>query len=333
MKLTIYTVAQEAGVSIATVSKVINNTGRISEKTRQKVLKTMERLNYHPSTVASALTGKGTKNIGLLVPDVANPFFAEITRSIEDYSNSLDYGVMICSTDNKSERERKYVSLLLRQKIDGIILASNFQNEELIQELLDKQVPIVLLAQEVPSMSIASVTIDDFKGGSIAMQHLLSLGHRNIGIITENNRSGKKRLHAYRQMLEEYGVEVDESYIMKCEASISDGAYYGEKLLRHPSRPTAIFACNDMIALGVMTAARNAGISIPDELSVIGFDNTIMSTVTVPLLTTVSQPIREMGRKTVQLLMEDIEKGDAFRQSILYSPELVVRQSTALQKQ
>jgi DNA-binding LacI/PurR family transcriptional regulator len=120
---------------------------------------------------------------------------------------------------------------------------------------------------------------------------------------------------------------------MKCEASISDGAYYGEKLLRHPSRPTAIFACNDMIALGVMTAARNAGISIPDELSVIGFDNTIMSTVTVPLLTTVSQPIREMGRKTVQLLMEDIEKGDAFKQSILYSPELVVRQSTALQKQ
>jgi DNA-binding LacI/PurR family transcriptional regulator len=333
MKPTIYTVAQQSGVSIATVSKVINNTGRISEKTRRKVLDEMKKLNYHPSTVASALTGKGTKIIGLLVPDVSNPFFSEITRSIEDYSNSLDYSVMICSTDNKEERERKYISLLLRQKSDGIILASNFQNDALVQELFKRDIPVVLLAQEIPTMSMNTVTIDDFNGSSVAMQHLLSLGHRKIGIIAEKNRSGIERVRAYKAMLEEYGITIDDSYIMRCDASISEGVHCGEQLLRHSSPPTAIFACNDLIALGVMKAARNVNVSIPDELSVIGFDNTILSTFTVPLLTTVSQPIREMGMKTVQLLVEEIGKQKSTKQRILYSPELVIRESTAPVKQ
>ncbi len=178
MKPTIYSVAEEAGVSISTVSKVINQTGHISERTRQKVIEVMAQLNYHPSVVASALTGKPTKTIGLLVPDISNPFFADLARSIEDRSHERGFHVVMCNTDNDAEKEKKYLSLLIRQRIDGLIVASAFRNANLLKNMLKQDIPISVIASEIPHISVNTVTVDDYKGSYLATDYLLSLHHK-----------------------------------------------------------------------------------------------------------------------------------------------------------
>lgn len=178
MKVTIHSVAREAGVSITTVSKVINQTGSISEQTRKKVLEAMKKLNYSPDVAAASLRGKRTKAFGLLVPDVSNPFYAEVARSIEDRSHDFGYNVMMCNTDNDAEKEKSYLSLLTSQRIDGLVVASAFRNPNLLEEMVDKGFPIVLIASEIPKLSVNTVTVDDYKGGYLATSHLLSLGHK-----------------------------------------------------------------------------------------------------------------------------------------------------------
>ncbi|RBN39507.1 LacI family transcriptional regulator, partial [Priestia megaterium] len=220
MKPTIYSVAEEAGVSISTVSKVINQTGHISERTRQKVIEVMAQLNYHPSVVASALTGKPTKTIGLLVPDISNPFFADLARSIEDRSHERGFHVVMCNTDNDAEKEKKYLSLLIRQRIDGLIVASAFRNANLLKNMLKQDIPISVIASEIPHISVNTVTVDDYKGSYLATDYLLSLHHKKIAIITENAKSNHARLDAFREVMQENGIIVPPQHVITTEASI-----------------------------------------------------------------------------------------------------------------
>ncbi len=331
VKPTIYNVAKEAGVSIATVSKVLNHTGRISDKTRKKVFQTMDKLNYRPSVVASALTGKQTKTIGLLIPDISNPFFAEIARSIEDQSHERGFNVMMCSTDNLKEKEERYLSLLVRQQIDGLIVASAFRCARLLEDVA-KEVPITLVASEIPRLSINTVTVDDYKGGYLAASYLLSLGHTKIAIIAEGVRSNKPRLDAFRDVMEEANIPIRDGYVIQTEALMTRGYESAKQLFSLKERPTAIFACNDLLAIGVVQAAKEAGLSIPQDVSIIGFDNTILSTNTSPMLTTVAQPIKEMGAKVVDLLIEEMKEPKSYKERLLLSPELIVRQSTDIYK-
>jgi len=329
MKKTIYDVAEEANVSIATVSKVINNKGRISESTRKRVLEVMKKLDYHPSFVASALTGKRTETLGLLIPDISNPFFSEISRTIEDRAYEQGKSVIMCNTDNNYEKEAMYVELLQRKEIDGLIITSGFQNKQLLQQLIQNDLPVVMLAHDDPSLDISVVSVDDFKGGFIATWHLLSKGHQNIAIIAEKVRSSKMRIYGYQEAHDSENVEVNESNILKVTASITNGQKVTKKLLERDTPPTAIFACNDLIAIGVLKAARDKGLSIPEDLSVVGFDNTILATTTVPALTTVAQPINEMGRKIVDIVIQKIEKVNEVEERVLFLPELIERGTTA----
>lgn len=330
MKVNIHSVAREAGVSIATVSKVINHTGSISEQTRKRVLEAMNKLNYHRDVAAASLRSKRTNAIGLLVPDISNPFYADIARSIEDRSCELGFNVMMCNTDNDPEKEKNYLSLLTSQRIDGLVVASAFRSTDLLEEMMDQQrVPIVLIASEIPKLSINTVTVDDYKGGYLAASHLLSLGHKKIAIIAENIRSNKPRLSAFKDAMQEAELPVPDEYIVKTEALIQKGYESAKQLLSLKERPTAIFACNDLLAAGVIQAAKEIDISIPHDLSVVGFDNTVLSTTTSPMLTTVSQPIKEMGAKVVELLMQEMEAARPYKERLLLSPELMIRQSTA----
>lgn len=329
MKATIHSVAREAGVSIATVSKVINRTGSISEQTRKKVLEAMNKLDYHRDAAAASLRGKRTKVVGLLVPDVSNPFYADIVRSIEDRSRELGFTVMICNTDNEAEKEKMYVSLLISQRIDGLVVASAFRSTGLLEELMGQGIPIVLIASEIPKLSINTVTVDDYKGGYLAASYLLSLGHRKMAIIAENIRSNKPRMAAFKDAMQEAGLRLPDSYVIQTEARVQKGYESAKQLFSLQERPTAIFACNDLLAAGVMQAAKEAGVNIPQDLSVVGFDNTVFSTTTSPMLTTVSQPIKEMGAKVVELLVEEMEAPASFKKRLLFSPELVIRQSAA----
>ncbi|RAK16882.1 LacI family transcriptional regulator [Anoxybacillus vitaminiphilus] len=330
MKVTIYDVAKKAGVSIATVSRVINNTGRISEKTRKKVLEVMETLHYQPSIVASALTGKRTRTIGLIIPDVANPFFSEIARKVEDRGRELGFNVLMCNTDNNPDTEEMYLSLLKQKSVDGIIIGTTTKNYTVLNELLRENFPIALIAQDIPELAIDVVRVDDFLGGYLATSHLVSLGHKKIAIMLGNlsRTSDKYRFQAYRQVLEENGLEYNEKLVICTDYSMEDGKRAALELLKSSQRPTAIFACFDALAVGVYQAAKELGLNIPNDLSVVGFDNTILATIVDPPLTTIAQPIDEMGRQVVDLLVRGIEEEKHTKQRVILPPELIIRNST-----
>lgn len=329
MKITIRNVAQEANVSIATVSKVINQTGKISEKTRKKVLVAMEKLNYKPDAAAASLRGKRTKLIGLIVPDISNPFYSEIARSIESRSHEIGLNVMMCNTDNDVKKEMTYLSFLTSQRVDGVVVASAFRSTDLLEEMINKGVPSVLIASEIPRLSINTVTVDDYKGGYLATSYLLSLGHKKIAIISEDIRSNALRLAAYKEALQEAELPTKDEYIIKTEATIQKGYESAKQLLSLKEKPTAIFACNELLAAGVIQAAKEINLNLPEELSIVGFDNTLLSTITSPTLTTISQPIKEMGIKVVDLLLQEMEESKPYKERLLLSPELIIRQSTA----
>lgn len=327
---TIYDIAKEAGVSIATVSKVINQTGRISDKTRQHVMEVMKRLNYQPSVVASALTKKRTYTIGLLVPDLANPFFAEIARSVEDRAHELGYNLVICNTDNDLNKEERYTNLLRQKSADGIILATGVRSSASLKKLLQQKQAIAVIARDMPALAVDTVLVDDFLGGYLAASHLLELGHRHIAVISEDLEvmSSRDRVRGYRQALEEADVPFEEKWVRVSAFQLQDGKETAGRLLDEPDRPTAIFACNDLMAIGAIQAARERGLAVPRDLSVVGFDNTVLAGIIDPPLTTIAQPIQEMGRQVVNLISQEINGEKNAKQRVVLVPELVVREST-----
>lgn len=330
MKPTIYSVAQKAGVSIATVSKVLNKTGRISAETRQRVLDIMDEMGYQPSVVASALTGKSTFTIGMLVPDLANPFFAEVARSTEDRGHELGYNLVICNTDNNPDKEAEYISLLKQKSVDGLIVATGAANTTVLKDVLKRKMPVALFARDLPAIAVDTVLVDDYMGGYLAASHLASLGHRKIAVIAEDLQvmSSRERIRGYRSAIEEHGIDFDASLIGVSDFTIAGGKLAAGELLDRPDRPTAVFACNDLLAIGAIHAARERGLDIPVDLSVVGFDNTIMATIVDPQLTSVAQPIREIGAQVMDLLVQEIRGDKRNKQRIVLLPELVVRGST-----
>jgi len=289
----------------------------------------MEELHYQPSMVASALTGKRTRTIGLVIPDVANPFFSEIARKVEDRGREQGFNVLMCNTDNNPETEEMYLSLLRQKSVDGIIIGTTTNNYTMIKELLERNFPLVFIAQDIPELAINVVRVDDFLGGYQAVSHLVSLGHQQIAIMLGNLRrtSDKYRLQAYQQVLQENGLKYEESWIVYTDYSMVDGKRAAMELLQSTPRPTAIFACFDSLAVGIYQAAKELGLRIPHDLSVVGFDNTILSSIIDPPLTTVAQPIEEMGRQAVDLLIAQVEGANHTKQRIILPPHLVVRRS------
>jgi DNA-binding LacI/PurR family transcriptional regulator len=333
MKATIYDVAREAGVSIAAVSQVINGKGKISEERRMEILQVMERLNYKPSVIAAALTGKKTFTLGLLIPDISNPFFAEIARAVEDQAHKQGYSLIICSTDNDDARIERYVSLLMQKSVDGMIIGTGVEQKEVIEPLLQKSIPITMVARDLPDIEVHAVSLHDVEGGRLAASHLIGLGHTRLGVLSEHPKvsSTRERLRGVREVLAAAGLELPEALVKACGSDlVKDGKRHALGLLQDEGRPTALFCCNDLIAIGALQAAKELGLSVPEEISIVGFDNTILATVTDPLLTTIAQPTELMGKLAVDLTLGSINKTQAEKscRSVL-PPELIVRSSTA----
>lgn len=335
MKPTIYDVAREAGVSIATVSKILNGKGKISPSTKRRVLEVIERLGYQPNLLASALTGKRTYTFGLLIPDVANPFFAEVARSVEDRGQALGFTVILCSTDNRDDRLARYLAVLRQKRVDGLIIGTGVDDPRLLAALKEEGLPFTLIARDLPSLPVTSVRVDDFVGGYLAAQHLLELGHRKMVVLTESMTvmSSQERVRGFRQALEEAGVAFADVAVHTCAARVDEGRRKALKVLDAADRPTAIFAGNDLIAIGVLQAAKEKGMTVPDDLSVVGFDNTVLGTICDPPLTTVAQPIEEMGKQVVDLLLRELGGEAEVKQRVILRPELIVRASTAPPRQ
>lgn len=329
VKVTIYDVAKTAGVSIATVSKVINNTGKISEKTRNKVLDVTKKLEYYPNVMASALMGKKTKTIGLIIPDLANPFFSELARHTENRANELEYNLITCSTDYLPERESKYISLLKQKKVDGFILASGFEDLKKVEDLMKEDIPVAVVARDFPMFPVNAVAIDDFMGGYQATSYLINLGHKNIGIIARDVWSNRERIRGYKQALEDNNLNVPSYFEYAEETNIICGKKIAHNYLNNNNPPTAIFTCNDLLTIGAIKAAKENGILVPEQLSLVGFDNTMIATITDPPLTTIGQPIDVMGREVMDLMVGMIEHNKQDKIRITLIPELVERNSTS----
>ncbi|MFC7395528.1 LacI family DNA-binding transcriptional regulator [Scopulibacillus cellulosilyticus] len=332
MKPTIYDVAKEAGVSISTVSKVMNNTGNISAETRKRIQETMKRLNYQPFV---ASVKKRMRTIGLLIPNIADPFMAEMARSIEDQGRKLGLSLMVCSTDNDLEKEVEYISMLQQKYIDGIIVATGLKRNKAIKALIDTEIPVVLLSRDVPSLAIDTVIVDDFFGAFEATSYLIKLGHKRIAMITEDIEfpSIECRFQGYKKALENAGLMYDEGLVSFNNISFDGGKKSALALLQSNKMPTAIFASTESLAIGTIQSAHELNVKIPEDLSVIGFDNTILATMCVPQLTTIAQPIEEMAQKAIELLIEEINTPKKVRQRVVLSPELIVRDSTGKAKQ
>ncbi|MBU8787408.1 MULTISPECIES: LacI family DNA-binding transcriptional regulator [Bacillus] len=333
MKITIYDVAEAAGVSISTVSRVINNTGRISQSTRQKVFEVMKDLDYQPNVHASALTGKRTNIIGLLTPDISNPFFGELAKSVEERADELGFSIIMCSTDRDRKKETKYFSVLRQKNVDGIIFATGIENKEslaAVEDIADEGIPLVMISQDRALFPMDVVVIDDLMAGYIAAKHLISLGHKSIACVIGDGTTTceKDRLKGFKKAMDEAGIAAGELLTAGNGFSLQGGKKAASSIFSQKV-PTAVLAINDVLACAVIQTAKEWGLEVPGDVSVIGFDNTMLAEMVAPPLTTVSQPIEEMGRRVVELLAEEIRGAKKSKSKTILAPELIIRQSTA----
>lgn len=328
--VTMRDVAERAGVSVTTVSHVINNTRNVSPATRQKVEQAMHSLGYQPNVLARSLRKGETHTIGIILPDSTNPYFAEVARGIEDASFSQGYSVILCNSDNDLEKERHYTNVLLEKQVDGIIMVAAGSSGENIHYLLERDIPLVLVDRHVPDIRVDYVLADNQKGGYLAANHLIELGHRAIGCIAgpEGVQLSSERVAGYRRALEQAGISVRKEWIVEGDFQFLSGYDAARQLLNREPVPTAIFACNDLMAIGAYRYTHEIDHKIPEQLSIVGFDDVSLSAYTNPPLTTVKQFKYEMGSKAAKLLLERMTQHDFEYRLETLNTKLIIRKST-----
>jgi len=302
-------VAKRANVSITTVSHIINQTRYVSDELTERVNKAMEELDYHPNSLARGLRSGKTKTIGLVIPDISNQFFAEISRKIEDKGFEHGYSVILCNTDDNPQKEKTYIDVLIAKKVEGIIFISTVVESNNLQKTLEFNIPIIVVDRDIKDINSDIVLVDNNVGGYEATRYLIQLGHRRIACIEGPSpiTPSSQRVGGYRKALQEARIPVDEDLIIAGDFRYESGNKAMRYLLNLSQPPTAVFACNDMMALGAIQAVNDHGLRIPDDISVIGFDNIPFSQTVYPTLTTMAQPIYEMAGLAVDLLIDRIK--------------------------
>jgi len=324
-------VAERADVSVTTVSHVVNDTRPVSQALQERVLFAMDELDYRPNRLARSLRRGETHTIGVIVPDSANPFFAEVARGVEDASFEERYNVILCNSDGDLEKELLYTNVLTAKQVDGILFVAAGVSTEHIRALQEDRVPLVVVDRTIPDVSVDEVLTDNIHGGEMVTSHLIDLGHRRIGCITgpSDVTPSADRVAGYQKALRDADIPIDESIILRGDFQYSSGHQVAHELLGMDDPPTAVFACNDLMAVGVISAARELGLRVPEDLSVAGFDDVPLASFTNPPLTTIAQPKYEMGALATRLLLERMQDHDNSPRHELLSTRLVIRQSTA----
>lgn len=317
---TIKDVAQEAGVSVATVSRVINQNGYVNEDTRKKVENAIIKLNYQPNSIARSLYKKESKTIGIIVPDITNPFFPELVRGVEDYLIRNGFTTILCNSDEDADKERLYLEVMKQKYVDGLIIVSNTINEQLVQQF-DR--PIVALDRSIHK-NIPTFAIDNREGGRMATQHLLDIGCQKVAHIKgpDQIENSEARYMGYLDIINNNELVISGNYDLKKTAQATI-----DLLQNHPDIE-GIFAGNDIMALGVAKAADYLNIKVPNELAIIGFDGINLSEMTSPELSTISQPIYEMSTEAARALISLIEGKVIEKIDYEFPFTLIQRQST-----
>ncbi len=328
MKVTIKVIAKEVGVSPSTVSRALRDYPLISSTTKKRIREVAEKLGYRPNILARGLVTKRSYTIGLIVLDISNPFYAEIAEGVEEVFSSKGYSVFLCNSAYDPEKERKYIYLLQERRVEGIIITCFNVNLPHIQDLWHNGPPFVPI-DWFPGDN-PCVTTNNVEGARQAIEYLLSIGHRRIAYLAGPSQlpGAMDRVKGYKEALKKYGIPFSEELIIYENSSAKDGYKNFIELLRRGIKFTALFCANDMVAIGAMRAAQEKGIRIPDDVSLVGYDDTeIASLLSVPL-TTVWQPRREQGVTAACLLMDMLLGKERSLQKVVMEQKLVIRAST-----
>ncbi|MCP3771814.1 catabolite control protein A [Paenibacillus sp. MZ04-78.2] len=333
--VTIYDVAREAGVSMATVSRVVNNNPNVKPQTRKKVFEAIERLGYRPNAVARGLASKKTTTVGVVIPDISNSIFSEVARGIEDIANMYHYNIILSNADKKKEKEIRVINTLLEKQVDGLLFMGGAITEDHIQAFKTSSVPVVLCATADEQRTIPSVDIDHEKAAFDAVNVLLENGHRDIAMISgtlQDPSNGFARYQGYKKALEAANIPLREELVRIGNYRYESGLEVTKYFLELDNRPTAIFAATDEMAIGAIHTLQDSGLKVPEDMSVISVDNIRMASMVRPLLTTVAQPMYDIGAVAMRLLTKLMNKEtkDASELSQVILPhEVLYRNSVA----
>ena len=331
MNVTIYDVAREANVSMATVSRVVNGNPNVKPATRKKVLEVIDRLGYRPNAVARGLASKKTTTVGVIIPDISNIFYAELARGIEDIATMYKYNIILSNSDQNAEKELHLLNTMLGKQVDGILFLGGHISEEHVHEFERSPVPIVLAGAVEETNKVPSVNID-YKAASFdAVKELLDKGHKRIGFVSgpfHDTINMKFKLEGYRQALAGAGIEYNDELVIEGEYTYDSGLEAWQKFSELDDRPTAIFVGNDETALGVVHGAQDQGVSIPEEVEVISFDNTRLALMVRPQLTSVVQPLYDIGAVAMRLLTKYMNKETVEESTVVLPHRIEHRNST-----
>ena len=329
MNVTIHDVAQEANLSIATVSRALNRPETVTTKTRERVLRAVERKGYRPDAIGRSLRLGRSQSIGLIVSDIRNPFYASITKAVEDVAYGRGYGVLICNVDEQPERAHEALQFLAAHQVSGVIHVPTGESLDTLQELTARGVPIIDLDRLSGLQGAGAVIADNRSGARLAAEHLLSLGHRRIATIAgpQHLTTGQERLEGFREALAAAGLDLAAPYLEYGDFRENSGMLAAQRLFSLDVPPTALFVANNEMMAGALGAVLASHINIPDDLSLIGFDDARWAKYMHPPLTVIAQPTEEIGRLAVQQLFDHLDAEAPTRIHVVKT-QLLIRAST-----
>ncbi|GED33353.1 MULTISPECIES: catabolite control protein A [Brevibacillus] len=331
MPVTIYDVAREAGVSMATVSRVVNGNPNVKPLTRKKVLAAIERLGYRPNAVARGLASKKTTTVGVIIPDISSLFFSELARGIEDIATMYKYNIILCNSDQRMEKELQLINTLLEKQVDGLLFMGAEIKEDHLQALTSTSVPTVLAATRDADNALPSVTIDHFQAGYDATKALIDRGHKRVAMITgplNDPLSGLMRFEGYKKALVDAGIGLNEDLVANGNFFYESGLTKTKQFLQLSEPPTAIFAANDEMAIGAIHAIQDSGLNVPNDVEVIGHDNIRLVEMVRPRLTSVVQPMYDIGAVAMRLLTKYMNNEHVEEHVVLLPHRIEYREST-----
>lgn len=328
MEVTIKDIAKRIGVSYATVSRALNDRPGVRASLKDRIMNEARKMGYQPNAVARGLIMKKTDTIGLVIPDITNPFFPEVARGVEDAASDLGYNLFLCNTNWSAEKEKTYLRVLQEKRADGIIITPVSDDDESVFDQVS--IPLVFVSRLPANSSNSYVTIDNVRGGFLATKHLIEGGYRRIAFVGGNAEVhvNAERLEGYRSALARYHYRLDDNLVVSGSFKTESGYALAQTLLALPDPPDAVFAANDVIALGVLQYVSEAGLRVPEDFGIIGFDDIPFVSYPQIRLTTVSQPKYEMGRTAAEICIARVDGGRDKEVRTILEPELVIRSTT-----
>lgn len=332
MSVKIKDVAREANVSVATVSRVLNNIPLVNEETKKRVLDAIEKTGYKPNAIARSLKMQKTNTLGIMIPDISQAFYTNVVRGVEDVCNIYDYNIILCNTDSDAQKELKYFNVFIEKQCDGILFIGKSLKDELIEQIAISKIPVVFGALTDSQDRIPSVSIDNEQASYDLTMHLIENGHKKVAFFDDEDQTsfvGIERKKGYKRALESHGIPYRKEYVFDGKYSIKGGFDLMEELLKLEDLPTAVFALNDEMALGAIRKLEEKGLKVPQDMSVAGFNNFTISEWLTPSITTIAQPMYDIGALCARMLIKMLN-GHKDEVKSLYVPhELIERESTS----